>query len=72
MNYDDGGSTTVDCGEDIGGLAGREASVVAGNEVELCIISLGSEALRELGVPRGTEAVVFQVENGVVVVSPAR
>jgi len=72
MNYDDGGSTAVDSGEDIGGLVGRKASVAAENELEICYLSLGSEALRELGIPRGTQSVVFRVENGVVVVLPAR
>ena len=72
MNYDDGGATAVDSGEDIGGLAGRETSVAVGNEVEVCYLTLGSEALRDLGIPRGTESVVFRVENGVIVVSPAR
>jgi hypothetical protein len=72
MNYDDGGATAVDSGEDIGGLVGRETSVAVGNEVEVCYLTLGSEALRDLGIPRGTESVVFRVENGVIVVSPAR
>lgn len=72
MNYDDGGATAVDSGEDIGGFGGRETSVATGNEVEICYLTLGSEALRDLGIPRGTESVVFRVDNGVIVVSPAR
>jgi hypothetical protein len=73
MNYDDGDATAVDSGEDIGGLVGEDSLIESmGDGWELCEIFLDSHDLRKLGVPRGTEAVVFRIEKGVILVSPAR
>jgi len=71
MNNDDTGVTTADTSEQMG-LDGDEYEVDVGeNGCELCEVFLDSNDLRKLGVPRGTTVVMFRVENGMILVSPA-
>jgi hypothetical protein len=73
MNYNDGETAAVDSGEDTGGLVGEESPIESMDDGwELCEIILDSEDLRKLGIPQGTETVVFRIVKGVILVSPAR
>ncbi|MYL17355.1 hypothetical protein GLW36_11975 [Halorubrum terrestre] len=71
MNEDDVGVTTAETSEQMS-LGGEKSEIDSTEDGwELCELLLDSNDLRRLGIPQGTQAVVFRVEGGVILVSTA-